>query len=63
MGEFKVADGETVVFIGDSITDCGRRSEFAPYGRGYVSKVFELVTTEHSERRISYEDWGFEKET
>ena len=32
--------GEKIVFIGDSITDCGRRTEEqGPYGRGYVSLV------------------------
>ncbi|MDE2817033.1 MAG: SGNH/GDSL hydrolase family protein [Chloroflexota bacterium] len=30
--------GEKIVFIGDSITDCERRTqEHGPYGRGYVS--------------------------
>ena len=29
---------EKVVFIGDSITDCGRRAEpHAPYGAGYMA--------------------------
>lgn len=32
--------GEKIVFIGDSITDCGRRTEeHGPYGKGYVSLV------------------------
>jgi len=31
--------GQKVVFIGDSITDCGRRDTAAPYGGGYVSLV------------------------
>ena len=30
---------QTLVFIGDSITDCGRRGEHAPLGSGYV-KLF-----------------------
>jgi lysophospholipase L1-like esterase len=28
--------GQRLVFIGDSITDAGRRNEAAPYGNGYV---------------------------
>ena len=36
--------GEKVLFIGDSITDCGRRDEHAPFGYGYVNKVIELTT-------------------
>jgi len=58
MSRFKVADGEKVLFIGDSITDCGRRAEFAPYGRGYVSKVVELVTAKYPERRITWVNTG-----
>jgi len=54
MSEFKLADGEKVLFTGDSITDAGRRGEFAPYGRGYVSKAIELVTAKYPERTIAY---------
>ena len=36
--------GEKIVFIGDSITDCGRRTEQdGPYGKGYVSLVRALL--------------------
>lgn len=63
MGEFKVQDGEKVVFIGDSITDAGRRGEFAPYGRGYVSKIIELVTARYPARRITYVNAGIGGET
>ncbi len=31
--------GEKIVFIGDSITDAGRRQDAPPYGTGYVSLV------------------------
>lgn len=31
--------GKKIVFIGDSITDSGRRDVAAPYGNGYVSMV------------------------
>ncbi len=58
MGEFKVADGEKVLFTGDSITDCGRRGEFAPYGQGYVSKAIQLVTAKYPERKIAYVNTG-----
>jgi lysophospholipase L1-like esterase len=36
--------GQRIVFIGDSITDCGRRDVRAPYGDGYMSLVRALVT-------------------
>ncbi|MGK5739233.1 SGNH/GDSL hydrolase family protein [Micromonospora sp. URMC 103] len=39
--------GQRVVFIGDSITDCGRRDANAPYGNGYVSLVRAFVTARH----------------
>ena len=35
----KIKSGEKVLFIGDSITDCGRRSAERPLGGGYV-KIF-----------------------
>lgn len=50
--------GEKVLFIGDSITDCGRRDEHAPFGNGYVSKVVELITAKYPERGIEYVNKG-----
>ncbi len=50
--------GDKVLFIGDSITDCGRRDSFAPYGHGYVRKITELITAKYPERRISYVNKG-----
>ncbi len=35
-----------MLFIGDSITDCGRRDRAAPYGDGYVSLVAALLQAE-----------------
>ena len=44
MGDICFGVGEKVVFIGDSITDCGRRTEQdGPYGKGYVSLVRALL--------------------
>ena len=40
-----IRDGQKVVFIGDSITDCGRRAEGAPLGAGYVRDVVALITS------------------
>jgi hypothetical protein len=40
---FLVQDGQTVVFIGDSITDCGRRDVAAPLGNGYVKFIADLI--------------------
>ncbi len=49
---------EKVLFIGDSITDCGRRGDHAPFGNGYVKKVTELITAKYPERRIEYVNKG-----
>ncbi len=58
MSGFKVANGEKVLFTGDSITAAGRQGEFAPYGRGYASKVIELVTARYPDRRIAWVNTG-----
>jgi lysophospholipase L1-like esterase len=40
----KIRNGETVLFIGDSITDCGRRAESRPLGNGYVKLFADMAT-------------------
>ena len=44
MGDFWIEDAQTALFIGDSITDCGRRGAEAPLGSGYVRFFTELAT-------------------
>ena len=51
-------DGTTFLFIGDSITDCGRRDAEAPLGNGYVRTFTELVTARWPERRIEWINKG-----
>ena len=51
-------DGTTFLFIGDSITDCGRRDAEAPLGNGYVRTFTELVTARWTERRIEWINKG-----
>jgi lysophospholipase L1-like esterase len=58
MGDFVIKDGDTIVFAGDSITDCGRRAESAPYGAGYVKATISLITARYPERRINYVNAG-----
>ncbi len=50
--------GQKIVFIGDSITDCGRRDAEAPYGNGYVSIVRSLVTARYPELGLTWENRG-----
>jgi acyl-CoA thioesterase I len=58
MSDLAVQDGQTLLFIGDSITDCGRRDVAAPYGNGYVSLLIELVAARWPERDIRYINKG-----
>ena len=47
-------DDETVLFIGDSITDAGRRADTGRrLGSGYVAQVADLLAVLYPERRIS----------
>ena len=58
MSDFWIQDGETMLFIGDSITDCGRRGNDAPLGVGYVRLFTELVTARYPDRQIQYINKG-----
>ncbi len=58
MSDFWIKDGETMLFIGDSITDCGRRGAEAPLGSGYVSLFSELATARYPDRQIRYINKG-----
>ena len=58
MSNLLFQSGEKVLFIGDSITDCGRRGDHAPLGSGYVKKVTELITAKYPGRRIEYVNKG-----
>ena len=58
MGEFDLQDGQTILFIGDSITDCGRRGAEAPLGNGYVKLVSEMTTIRYPERSIRFVNKG-----
>ena len=58
MNNLLFQSGEKVLFIGDSITDCGRRDAHAPLGHGYVRKITELITAKYPERQITYVNKG-----
>lgn len=63
MGKFLIKKGERVVFIGDSITDCGRRKEFIPFGDGYVRMVIDLITAKYPERKLEFHNMGISGNT
>ena len=58
MSDLWVQDKETLLFIGDSITDCGRRGPEAPFGSGYVHMAIEMITARFPERQIRYINKG-----
>ena len=58
MNNLLFQSGDKVLFIGDSITDCGRRDAHAPLGHGYVRKITELITAKYPERQITYVNKG-----
>lgn len=55
--------GQKIVFIGDSITDCGRRDANAPYGNGYVSLVRAFVSARYPELDLTFENRGIGGDT
>jgi lysophospholipase L1-like esterase len=58
MTDFLLKDGQTVVFAGDSITDCGRRAAEAPFGAGYVRHAIELITARYPTLKLKYFNEG-----
>ena len=58
MRKFWIQDGERMLFIGDSITDCGRGDRAMPLGDGYVSMFTELATAKYPERNIDWVNMG-----
>ncbi|MCM8822343.1 MAG: SGNH/GDSL hydrolase family protein [Candidatus Omnitrophica bacterium] len=61
--KFAIREGQKVVCIGDSITDCGRRAEFAPLGNGYVKYFNDMIITRYPERRIAVVNKGISGNT
>lgn len=49
----QIRSGQTVLFIGDSITDCGRRAANAPLGCGYVKQFSDMFISRHSTKAVT----------
>jgi lysophospholipase L1-like esterase len=49
---------QKVLFIGDSITDCGRRDAAVPYGNGYMNLVRCFVIARYPELGLTFENRG-----
>ena len=50
--ETKIKSGEKILFIGDSITDCGRRGAERPLGNGYVKLFSDFLVACESEKKV-----------
>jgi len=48
----KLKSGETILFIGDSITDCGRRDTARPLGCGYVKMLADMLAAREPAKRV-----------
>ena len=55
---FLLKDSQTIVFIGDSITDCGRRLEARPFGDGFMRFIVDLVAARYPQRKIRFINRG-----
>jgi acyl-CoA thioesterase-1 len=60
---FAVKPKQTVLFTGDSITDRGRRMEFAPLGNGYVKMVSDLIKAKYPKLQIDVINTGVSGDT
>ena len=49
----QIRNGQKIVFIGDSITDCGRRAAHRPLGDGYVKMFADLMIIRESAKRVA----------
>jgi len=58
MSDLCFQQGQKVLLIGDSITDCGRRDSAAPLGDGYVSLLRDLILGGWPERAITWVNKG-----
>lgn len=63
MSEFLIQDRQTIVFAGDSITDCGRRDTQRPLGNGYVMLASELMRARYPERNVTFHNAGISGNT
>jgi acyl-CoA thioesterase-1 len=55
---FAIQPGQTVLFTGDSITDCGRRAEHRPLGAGYVRMAVDLINARYPDNGCTFINTG-----
>jgi len=59
----RIQGGQKIVFIGDSITDCGRRGAERPLGSGYVKLFHDLMILREPEKRVMFINKGIGGDT
>lgn len=59
----RIKNGEKVLFIGDSITDCGRRGAERPFGVGYVKIFSDFMIACESSKKIQIVNKGISGDT
>jgi len=55
---FAIKPKQTVLFVGDSITDCGRRGPERPFGNGYVRQVIDLMIARYPAHQNTFINVG-----
>jgi len=55
--------GDTLLFIGDSITDCGRTNHLPPFGGGYMNMFRNMILTEYPDLKLSFVNKGISGNT
>ena len=55
---FAIQPNQTVLFTGDSITDCGRRAEQRPLGGGYVHMAVDLINARYPDNGCRFINTG-----
>jgi acyl-CoA thioesterase I len=60
---FALEPNQTLLFTGDSITDCGRRAAEAPLGSGYVRQVADLIVARYPEHQLRIINTGISGNT
>lgn len=56
--EMKLETGQTLLFIGDSITDAGRAGQFPPFGQGYLNFLRALIMSRRPDLQVKFVNRG-----
>ena len=59
----RVKNGQSILFIGDSITDCGRRTTERPFGNGYVKLFSDFLILREPKKQITIINKGIGGDT